>query len=39
MSFMRLMKDKTGLGNTGNVLHAFDEGLIKARESARYIAA
>jgi hypothetical protein len=26
MSFMSTMKDKTMLGNTGNVLHEYNEG-------------
>jgi hypothetical protein len=30
MSFMHTMKDKTRLGNTGNVLHAYDERQITA---------
>jgi hypothetical protein len=30
MSFMSTMKDKIKLGNTGNVLHEYDEGQNQA---------
>jgi hypothetical protein len=30
MSFMSTMKDKTRLGNKGNVLHEYDEGQNQA---------